>query len=171
MYCPHKRMNSKIAEVKVLLGGELHQLDTFDRESTDKLAAGHLQAQIDRFKKLWLVTFLVDPKVQDRFKFSDQEFEVWRALLAEYIEAFVVGRSQGKTVDQARNAVVERMAANELFLRPHGGPKLETLSEPLDVAARRQESDFAAVSLRNGATGIFPSGAQSFWRYVQKPAQ
>jgi HD superfamily phosphohydrolase len=51
MYCPPLSMNSKIAEVKVEVNGSIKTLEEWD--SSRKLAGGHCQAQLERFKRLW----------------------------------------------------------------------------------------------------------------------
>lgn len=173
MYCPKKSMNSKIAEVKILVGGELHQLDQFDKASTQKLAAGHLAAQLERFTKLWLVTFLVDPRVQRRLEFSDQDFREWRRLLADYIQAFFVGTWQGRDIHDARAEVARAIARSEVFRRGVGVEReIAVESEPDLVAARTDDHRaLRSHAYRNGAEGSFPSGASSFWLYVREGAE
>ncbi|MBV6457446.1 MAG: hypothetical protein HONBIEJF_00555 [Fimbriimonadaceae bacterium] len=170
MYCPKKGMNSKIAEVKILVGGELHQLDRFDKASTQKLAAGHLAAQLERFTKLWLVTFLVDPRVQRRFSFTDLEFREWRRLLADYIQAFLVGTWQGRDIDDARAEVARAIARSAVFRRGVGvKDEIVVEVEPNLAAARTDDPRvLRSRAYRNGATGRFPNNASSFWLYVRE---
>jgi HD superfamily phosphohydrolase len=168
MYSPRAKMNSKIAEVKVLVGGELHRLDRFDEVSPHKLAGGHLSAQLERFRNLWLVTFLVDPRVADRLGLTSDQFRAWRRLLADYIQAFVIGSSQGKEITRARSDIAAQVVAHELWLKPHKGlGDLTASSEPLRAAARTQEDPFRAKAQANGAKGMYPNGASSVWYYVR----
>lgn len=171
MYCPRAKMNTKIAEVTVLIGGEMHRLDEYDEKSTPKLAAGHLAAQVERFRNLWLVTFLVDPRVQRRFSMNDVDFKKWREMLAEYIQAFVIGTSQGKDIMRARAMVVERMATSPMFLTTHGidGPAIEVEDVPLKGVARAEEVPHRGIATRNNAPGTYPNGAESFWHYRSRP--
>jgi hypothetical protein len=62
MYCPGRKMNAKIAEVQVLINDQVHKLDDFEGvERSDRgITGGHLQAQKDRFARLWRIQFAID---------------------------------------------------------------------------------------------------------------
>lgn len=68
MYCPPRTMNTKIAEVKVLVHGSVHPLDRFegDERSDRGITGGHLAAQKDRFRRLWRVQFAIERTERDR---------------------------------------------------------------------------------------------------------
>src|SRR5205823_3743550 len=70
MYCPESKMNRKIAEVKLYVEGGVMPFSLLDRpdaqvrtEDTEKwgpkptgpLSGGHLEAQLERFVRLWRV--------------------------------------------------------------------------------------------------------------------
>lgn len=59
MYCPPATMNTKIAEVKILIDGEVVTLDDYETaaEGDTGLTGGHLEAQKKRFRRLWRVLF------------------------------------------------------------------------------------------------------------------
>lgn len=169
MYCPKAKMNSKIAQVSVLVGGEIHRLDDYDNKSNPKLAAGHLAAQIERFRNLWQVTFLVDPRVQVRASLNKEEFKKWRELLAEYIQYFVIGTSQGMDIVRARSSVVERMMHSDLFQKVHEPRNWNFMvkDSPILSAAKAEENPFENAATAGGAAGRYPNGAESFWHYCE----
>jgi HD superfamily phosphohydrolase len=62
MYCPPRKMNTKIAEVKILVHGDVHTLDAFESDHGDRgVTGGHLEAQKARFRRLWRVVFALEP--------------------------------------------------------------------------------------------------------------
>jgi HD superfamily phosphohydrolase len=61
IYCPPGQMNTKIAEVQVLVDGEVRTLDKHEERSNDGLTGGHLAAQRKRFRRLWRVHIAIDP--------------------------------------------------------------------------------------------------------------
>lgn len=62
MYCPSRTMNTKIAQVQVLIHQEVYRLEDFEAtERTDRgITGGHLEAQKDRFRRLWRIQFGID---------------------------------------------------------------------------------------------------------------
>jgi hypothetical protein len=51
MYCPPRKMNTKIAKVQVLVHGGVHTLDDFEQTHGDRgVTGGHLKAQQERFR-------------------------------------------------------------------------------------------------------------------------
>jgi hypothetical protein len=42
----------------------VERFDKFEAENANALSAGHLSAQLDRFKRLWKIGFFVDPNVR-----------------------------------------------------------------------------------------------------------
>ncbi|MFB2556759.1 HD domain-containing protein [Herbiconiux liangxiaofengii] len=53
VYCPRSKMNAKVAEVRILIGGEVKTLAEHEEDSKQNLTGGHLAAQKERFKRLW----------------------------------------------------------------------------------------------------------------------
>lgn len=61
MYCPPAKMSTKIAEVRILIHGDIHKLDEFEGHHQDRgITGGHLQAQKHRFRRLWRVLIAVE---------------------------------------------------------------------------------------------------------------
>lgn len=64
MYCPPRNMNSKIAEVGIYSKGHVDSLANFDRDG--RITGGYLQAQQERFQRLWRISFALDrDRLQD----------------------------------------------------------------------------------------------------------
>ena len=76
-------MNKKIAEVRIFVEGCVDKFETYEREHDDPLSAGHLQAQLARFKRLWRIGFYIDPAVKEEKgpEFSRQLKEAIRVLV------------------------------------------------------------------------------------------
>jgi hypothetical protein len=69
MYCPTEKMNSKIAEVHVLVGDVFDTLSHFENRQPDGgVTGGHLAAQQRRFRQLWRVSFAIDPVQRKKLK-------------------------------------------------------------------------------------------------------
>jgi HD superfamily phosphohydrolase len=69
MYCPPRKMNTKIALVQVLVHGDVYTLDNFEGEHGDRgVTGGHLRAQKERFRRLWRVVFAIDPSERERLE-------------------------------------------------------------------------------------------------------
>jgi HD superfamily phosphohydrolase len=67
MYCPPREMNTKIAEVQVLIHGDVYTLDRFESDHGDRgITGGHLAAQKQRFRRLWRVLFALETDAWDR---------------------------------------------------------------------------------------------------------
>jgi hypothetical protein len=60
-------MNTKIAEVKVLVHSDVHTLDSFESDHGDHgVTGGHLKAQKERFRRLWRVVVAIAPEERTR---------------------------------------------------------------------------------------------------------
>jgi hypothetical protein len=69
MYCPPREMNTKIAEVQVLIHGDVYTLDRFESDHGDRgITGGHLMAQKQRFRRLWRVLFAIETNAWDRME-------------------------------------------------------------------------------------------------------
>ena len=66
MYCPEAKMNSKIAQVRLFVEGRVDQFDDYEDKHNNELSAGHLSAQLLRFKRLWKIGFYVDPAIAEK---------------------------------------------------------------------------------------------------------
>lgn len=63
-YCPDKKMNAKIPEVRIYVDGRVARLIDYETEHDHALTGLHLEAQRHRFHRLWRVHFFIDPKVK-----------------------------------------------------------------------------------------------------------
>lgn len=89
MYCPPRKMNSKLAEVQVLLNQQVITLDRHEAGAgRNSLTAGMLAAQKARFERLWRVQFAVRKDVRDRMQASGVF-----GLLVDAIDLLVLGRT------------------------------------------------------------------------------
>jgi uncharacterized protein len=81
MYCPPRKMNTKIAKVQVLIHGDVHTLDEFESEHGDHgVTGGHLKAQKERFRRLWRVVFAISSVEQARLEASGLLEPLGRAI-------------------------------------------------------------------------------------------
>jgi hypothetical protein len=69
MYCPPLQMNTKIAKVGIFRNGTVDSLDAMDRHG--EISGGHLNAQQDRFRRLWRILFAIDQRVLERLESDD----------------------------------------------------------------------------------------------------
>jgi HD superfamily phosphohydrolase len=130
MYCPGRRMNAKIAQVQVLINDEVHRLDAFEgEERSDRgITGGHLQAQKDRFRRLWRIQFAIEPAEKARL-----ERIGLLQLLGRAIDLCVLRREPSiGTIDDAVAAL-----ATELT-RVDGSPLFNRTID-VSIAARQQE--------------------------------
>ena len=111
MYCPGLKMNTKIAEVNVLLEGDIEELAAVELRD-HRVTGGHLKAQQERFQRLWRVTFALERDVHARLERADL-----LSLLHRTVEIAVLGVDQSpRTPDRALQSV-----ADELVVLP-GSP-------------------------------------------------
>lgn len=81
MYCPPRKMNTKIAEVCVLVHGDVHTLDAFEADHGDRgVTGGHLEAQKQRFRRLWRIMVAIDSEQRERLRASDLLDALGRAV-------------------------------------------------------------------------------------------
>lgn len=140
LYCPPPKMNSKIAEVKFIVRDSIRMLETWDRDK--RLAGGHCQAQLDRFRNLWRAEVFL--KESEKRKIELADFDVFtkavKVLLlgitdngalpdkqALDLAAQLAARPHGRF---AGRAVVEQLAArggDPIAGYPMGAPSLDTL--------------------------------------------
>ncbi len=139
MYCSPFGMGRKLAEVKVLHGGnvtELHKLD-----SHDMISGGHLGAQLKRFDGLWRAALFASPETVDKLIANDLQ-----ELMEQAFKIAVLG-------DQTSGSM--RSVAESLSIREgtdnHG----------------RQVMKTAAVSARAGESMAYPSGVETIRSFIE----
>jgi HD superfamily phosphohydrolase len=148
MYCPPGDMKGKIAEVKIAVGNKVERFCDYEKKYENQLSAGHLEAQLSRFSRLWRVHFFIDRQVKEGL--SGQLLEI----LKEAIAKIALGHYRDAKEDT--NLIVQRFAcllANTPE-SPWYGFKVRDVQE---LAAYRKES----VSY-----GLYPSGALSIRSYL-----
>jgi HD superfamily phosphohydrolase len=69
MYCPPLQMNTKIAKVGIFSKGRVDSLNKLDADGG--ISGGHLQAQQDRFRRLWRILFAIDGEVYEELEQGD----------------------------------------------------------------------------------------------------
>lgn len=62
MYCAE--MKPKLAEVEVAVGEDIQPFFEYEKQHSDMLSGGHLQAQIRRFESLWRVHFFIERRTK-----------------------------------------------------------------------------------------------------------
>ncbi|MGH9891446.1 MAG: hypothetical protein ACREA0_05580, partial [bacterium] len=139
MYCPPRKMNTKIAEVQVLVHGDVHTLDGFERTHGDRgVTGGHLNAQQERFRRLWRMLIAIDPDERKRLRGIGLLQTLGRA-----VDLCVLGTPPSTgTLEEAVHSLAAELAA-----RP---------SSPLHG---RRVIELEAA--RSGALQYYPSGAPS----------
>jgi HD superfamily phosphohydrolase len=145
MYCPPKKMNTKIAEVQVLVHQDVYALDAFESESDDRdVTGGHLRAQQKRFQRLWRVMFAIDETVREELRTQGRLDTLCRA-----IEVCVLG----KQPDAASPHTAAVSLARELSEK--------------NVGPLAGKSIHGRVAARAGETLAYPTGVQTLRSLAQ----
>lgn len=110
MYCPPRKMNVKIAEVQVLVHGDVHTLDGFETNHGDRgVTGGHLKAQKERFRRLWRILVAISPDARAQLIGNDLLGPLGRA-----IELCVQGRQPPSgTIDEAVRSLARELASRQ----------------------------------------------------------
>jgi HD superfamily phosphohydrolase len=154
MYCPESRMNKKIAEVQIFVETNVSRFVDYEDNHENELSAGHLAAQLNRFKRLWKIGFFIDPEV------ADEKGDEFLSQLRDAIRYQVLN-------DYPRSESVEtliaRIARNVVLIPTFhlfGG---KALPSPSPVTFAR--TDASAV------TEQYPTGARSLLDFIQRDGQ
>lgn len=155
MYCPESRMNKKIAEVQIFVETNVSRfVDYEDKHENDQLSAGHLEAQLNRFKRLWKIGFFIAPEV------AHEKGEEFLSQLRDSIRYQVLN-------DYPRSESVEtliaRIARNVVLIPSFHKYCGKALSEPAPLTFARK--DASVVSER------YPTGARSLLDFIQQDGQ
>ncbi len=110
MYCPKRGMHTKIADVRILVDGEVYKLDDYEREHHDSgLTGGHLEAQKSRFNRLWRIHIAIERDAWDQLDRTGQLGALVRA-----IEVLVLGRTHAAvTREQQAESIARELATIE----------------------------------------------------------
>ncbi len=120
MYCPSPKMNTKLANVGIFYNGVVDSLARLDT-SRGRLTGGHLEAQQQRFGRLWRISFAIDRSAYDQLDRTGS-----RELLQATISRVVLHRPayEAKPVED----VVRSIAQDLIGLEGspwHGRPLVE----------------------------------------------
>jgi HD superfamily phosphohydrolase len=149
MYCPGRKMNAKIAEVQVLINDQVHKLDDFEGlERSDRgITGGHLQAQKDRFARLWRIQFAIDRDEKERL-----EKHGLLQLLGRAIELCVLRMEPSiGTIDDAVAALATQL----------------TLVEDSTLFGKKV-AGAPALAARQSVGLFYPGGARSLLDHVEE---
>jgi hypothetical protein len=149
MYCPKLDMNVKIAKVQIALSDEVLPFDEFERIHGRELSGGHLEAQVDRFHRLWRIHFFISSAAMAKLG------NRYIILLREAIHKLVLGNlTEGEDYEE----VLWRFAT--LMSSPEDSPwhGRKVLQEPAAAAFRDPKV----------ATGRYPFGAPSIQSYISQ---
>lgn len=146
MYCPKLDMNVKIARVQIALSDEVLPFDEFERKHGRQLSGGHLEAQVDRFHRLWRVHLFIKRAAMAKLGTNIH-------LLRQAIDKLVLGNfTQGENYEGVLRQFAVLMTAQK------GSPWYgkEVLEESVAAAYRDAGT----------ATGRYPLGAPSIRSYI-----
>jgi hypothetical protein len=153
MYCPPRDMNSKIADVQVLIHSDVHSLAEFERREPDHgITGGHLAAQQERFRRLWRIQFAIDRSERARLQ---------RLHLLEPL-----GRAIDRCILGSEPTVGDLQADVVALAR-----ELTKLTEtPLAGRDIRDDAQIVRVAARQGDRGRYPGGVMRLTGYtVRRP--
>lgn len=110
MYCPESRMNMKIAEVKIFVEGTVESFKDHEDKHDSPLSAGHLKAQLERFKKLWKIGFFIDNHIWTKENIN------YKMILRDAVRLFILGIHPREVTrdDEARRLAREVIGNIEL---------------------------------------------------------
>ena len=132
LYCPSKEMNLKVAGVHILAAVVAVPLSVYEVEHGRKLTSGFLDAQLERFRRLWRMYVFVHPAVPAR--------AAERA--SQYVRARYFLNSAGKAHPQRekqRDRDYRRLAA-EIYAERHPTTPVGQFDRLLDESLYSIES-------------------------------
>jgi hypothetical protein len=159
IYAPESRMNSKIAQVALFVNGQVKTFDKHEQETGNELSAGHLRAQLERFKKLWRMSLFIDPAVLQPTQHGDAQGRAqFIDILDRSFHLHILGVLPGKDLDTKRYS--EELA--ERTCRLHRFRQLGVEYDPdRELIATRTAEDLASH--------VFPSGVESMRMFFSVP--
>jgi hypothetical protein len=142
-------MNSKIAQVQLFVENSVSPFDEYERKHGDPLSAGHLTAQLNRFKSLWRIVFFIDPTVRRT------KGEKFISLLIKAIRAQVLLlHNREDSIDGVVADIAQSVITIPTF-HLHGRT---ALAEPREMKIARAG--------KAAGTATYPSGAPSLLRFI-----
>jgi HD superfamily phosphohydrolase len=145
MYCPPPKMNTKVANVKVLFNERVKTLEEHEASEQDQLTGGHLGAQKRRFQRLWRVQFSVERSARTKLRRTGQY-----GLFIEAIEKLVLGKlTLGATPESA---------ARDLAVLASGREESPLYGQELLPVGFNRGADYVAG---------YPTGAPSLSQHIR----
>jgi uncharacterized protein len=143
MYCPPSAMNTKIADVQILVDDAVSTLDQHEKQEGDAgLTGGHLGAQKKRFERLWRVLVAVSPEAEAQIR-EKRLFPV----LIRAIESLVMGRCPpGVTLQEQSESIANEVGAllNRKIVPGGLAARASNFIEPYPTGAPALRNFFAA---------------------------
>lgn len=131
MHCPTGKMNVKIAKVCISVNDDaIDEFWKYEKNTSNHLSGGHLDAQIKRFERLWKIYFFIS-------KDAAKNINDIMHLLEEAIKKLVIGNlGQRESLMAACNSI-----ANSLASHPSSPWKKAEVAQDFQLAAYRKASD------------------------------
>ena len=145
LYCPPLGMNSKIAEVKIIVRDSIRTLEEWDHDR--QLAGGHCKAQLDRFKTLWRAEVFL--KESEKIKLGKEGYQTF----VRAVKLLLLGMTEDGFAPEKQAVDL----ASVLSAQPQGWFAGQTVME--------------ALAARGGTTTKYPMGAPSLKSLFVPPAQ
>lgn len=153
IYCAE--VNPKIAEVQIAIDGQVEKFNEYEKGNRNRrpnrLSGGHLEAQIDRFGRLWRIHFFIDGEAL--VKLPTELLTLLRETIAQVVLA------DGTAVELAQRAKEKTLLYVHLAKR--AGDNGIEFNDDQVVAAARGDSTVIRQS--------FPNGAPSVRQFIRRP--
>lgn len=150
MFCPSGSMQAKVADVVIKVGDKVSKFSEYEEKNENLLSAGHLAAQISRFKRLWRVHFFINRAEKKRIGPMIEQ------LLQDAVVKLALGVLQPyeeESPEMIAKNIAKSLTAIESF--------------PLYGHTVRDKPVAAAYSGVEAATGMYTFGAPSIRSYIE----
>ncbi len=148
MCCPESRMNAKIADVRILVEGNIEKFKDYEGNHSNNLSAGHLEAQLERFQSLWKIGFYASDEVLAK----GPEF---KRVLISAINTLVLGIvPQQETLESVAQQIAEQLTK----FRENPFYQKIVLDGPRSIVLNR--------SAGFSETESYPTGAPAIRRFI-----
>ena len=157
IYCPDPRMNKKLAQVRIFVDGDVHPFNEYENPKerehrSDRLSAGHLSAQLDRFTSLWRICFFIDRETHE---------ELGSELTDVLVRLIRAGVLLEHRPEENIEAVMRRIAGDAVLIK-----NFHRFGADVVPAERR-----VARSGKDYGTTVFPTGVPSLLSYLEHAEQ
>ena len=108
MHCPGQKMNAKIAEVRIYVNNEVEKFCSYEEKRENMLSGGHLDAQINRFRRLWKIHFFIRKDVREEIK---EKINIVR----QAIDKLIIGNLlYGETLESCCHSLAMQLVSNPM---------------------------------------------------------